>query len=419
MEVVHRRCAGLDVHQAEITACIRITPDEGKVWAQGRKFGTLPEELRSLREWLVREGVTHVAMEATGVYWLAIYEELESAGLDLTLCNAHHVKNVPGRKTDQSDAAWLAQLMASGLLRKSFVPDAETRQIRELTRARIHVIEDMSRIVNGMHRLLERAGLKLCSVVSDLQGMTSQAILAEVADGETDAKKLAKLAVGKLRKKRGELEAVLAIQLSPNERFLLSQRLAHLRLLTAQRAELDTAIDKAVEPWKVQVERAKTLPGLDHISATSILAELGPTLANFDSPRQLAAWAGLAPGQRESAGKRRRAGTRQGNAYLKRMLFHVAAANARMTKNPSDLTEFFRKKVPHLGYMKAVVATAHKALVRLWVLLRKNTDYKPPEPKPLTERQRTRRIQKALGILESAGVFIDPAQFPTPVVAPS
>jgi len=419
MEVLHRRCAGLDVHQAEIAGCVRIAPEEGKVQAQGRKFGTLPEDLKALREWLVREGVTHVAMEATGVYWLAIYEELESAGLDLTLCNAHHVKNVPGRKTDQSDAAWLAQLMASGLLRKSFVPDAETRQIRELTRARVHVIENVGRNVNAMHRLLERAGLKLCSVVTDLQGVTSQAILAEVAAGETDAKKLAKLAKGKLRKKRGELEAVLAVQLSPNERFLLNQHLALHRLLIAQCEELTVAIDKAMEPWKLQIERVMTLPGIDRVSATAILAELGPTLANFDSARQLAAWAGLAPGQRVSAGKRKRAGTREGNAYLKRILFHVGAANARMTKSPSDLSEFFRRKVPHLGYMKAVVATAHKALVRLWVLLRKNVDYRPPEPKPLTERQRTRRIQKALYMLESAGLVIDPAQLASAVLAPA
>lgn len=409
MEVIHRRCAGLDIHQGEIAACVRITPETGAARAQGRRFGTMPAQLRELRDWLLGQGVTHAAMEATGVYWLPIYEELEAAGLDVTLCNAHHVKNVPGRKTDQSDAAWLAQLMASGLLRKSFVPDAETRQVRELTRARVHLVEECGRITNALHRLIERAGLKLCSIVSDLQGISAQAILSAVAAGQTNVKQLAKLAKGSLCGKRAELQAALSVELSHIERKLLSLHIKHLELVTSQLAELDAEIALAVEPWKNQIDLIKTVPGIDTVSASAILAEIGPKAAAFDTPHRLAAWAGLAPGQRESAGKRKRAGTRDGNAYMRRILAQVAMVNARMQKNPSVLTEFFHKKIAHLGYKKALVATAHKAVVRVWVLLRRDVSWAPPPPKPLTRRQKERRIQKALDSLLSAGVIVEPA----------
>lgn len=417
MEVIHRRCAGLDVHQAEIAACVRVTTESEGVRAQGRRFVTTPAGLRSLREWLVLEGVTHVAMEATGVYWLPVYRELEAAGLDLTLCNAYHVKNVPGRKTDQSDAAWLAQLMATGLLRKSFVPDAQVRQVRELTRARVHLVEDRSRVVNELHRLLERAGLKLCSVVSDLQGKSARAIMAALVVGQTDAVALAKLARGRLRTKRAELEAVLAVQLSAPERMLLAQGLGRMDLFDAQIAALDAEIAANVKPWAVQVERVRGIPGIDTLAARTILAEIGPTAAAFDDPRRLAAWAGLAPGQRESAGKRRRAGTRDGNVYLRRILVQAAMGIAQTKKNPPDLTEFFRKKLPSLGFKKALVAVAHKLLTRIWVVLRRDVAYAPPPPKPLSEKQRARRIQRALSTLQSLGYAVAANPPALPVIA--
>lgn len=408
MEVLNRRCAGLDVHQAEIAACVRVTPENGKPVVQGRRFGTTPAELRALRDWLMTLAVTHVAMEGTGVYWIPVYNVLEAAKLDLTLCNAHHVKNVPGRKTDQSDAAWLAQLMAMGLLRKSFVPSAEIRQLRELTRARVHRTEDRARVVNTMHRLLERAGLKLCSVVSDLQGMSARAIMQALTDGKRDATMLANLARGNLRRKRQELEAVLAVELSAVERQLLGHHLAQLQLLDRQIDDLDGAIEQLAEPWEVQIERLKELPGVDAVAASAVLAEIGPHASAFVDPHRLAAWAGLAPGQRESAGKRKRTGTRDGNAYLRRILVQAALSVSRMRKRPSDLTEFFRKKLPSTGYKKALVATAHKMLVRIWVVLHRDVSYSPPLPKPLSTRQRSRRIQRALSTLASLGVDVAP-----------
>jgi len=417
MDVIHRRCAGLDVHQAEIAACVRVTTEGEVVRAQGRRFATVPTALKDLCEWLVSQGVTHVAMEATGVYWLPVYRELEAAGLDLTLCNAFHVKNVPGRKTDQSDAAWLAQLMASGLLRKSFVPEAQVREVRELTRARVHLVEDRTRAVNGLHRLLERAGVKLCSVVSDLQGKTARAIMGALVEGEKDAVALAKLACGRLRKKRPQLEAVLAAPLIAVERKLLAQTLARMDLFDAQIVALDIEIAESMKAWAVQLERTQAIPGINAIAARTILAEIGPTASAFDDPRRLAAWAGLAPGQRESAGKRKRAGTRDGNAYLRRILVQSAMAIAQTKKNPTDLTEFFRRKLPSLGFKKALVAVAHKLLTRIWVVLRRDVQYAPPPPKPLSERQRTRRIQRALSTLQSLGYAVAPNLPALPAIA--
>lgn len=410
MEVLNRRCAGLDVHQAQIAACVRVTPESGQPWGQAQRFDTTPAGLSALRDWLTRLEVTHVAMEGTGVYWFPVYTALES-GFDLTLCNAHHVKNVPGRKTDQSDAAWLAQLLASGLLRKSYVPPVDVRQLRELTRARVHRVEDRARVVNGMHRLLERAGVKLCSVVSDLQTKSARRIMEALAAGETDARALADLARGSLRGKRVKLAAVLAVQLSAVERMLLKQSLAQLALYDQQIDDLDKEASELLRPWRGAVDRLKTAPGIDEISATAIVAELGPDVAAFTDPHRLAAWAGVAPGQRESAGKRKKAGARQGNAYLRRILVQSAVVIARCKKNPSDLTEFFRKKMPVLGFKKAAVATAHKLLVRVWAMLHNKQDYSPPPAKPLTERQRQRRVRRAVDTLESLGlaVVIQPA----------
>lgn len=410
MEVLHRRCAGLDVHQAQVTACVRVTPETGSPWAQASRFETTPAGIAELRAWLTRLEVTHVALEGTGVYWLPIFTALES-GFDLTLCNAHHVKNVPGRKTDQSDAAWLAQLLANGLLRKSFVPSAAVRQVRELTRARVHRVEDRARSVNGMHRLLERAGVKLCSVVSDLQTKSAVRIMEALVAGQTDPRTLAELARGSLRRKRNELAEVLAVPINSVERMMLGQLLEQLALCDRQIDTIDGELLRLVQPWRGVIDRLKSAPGIDEVAATVIVAELGPDMAAFDDPHRLAAWAGLAPGQRESAGKRKKAGTRAGNAYLRRILVQCAVAISRCKKNPSDLTEFFRKKMPVLGYKKAAVATAHKLLVRIWAMLRHGNDYSAPTPRPLSERQRQRRAFRARETLESLGytVVVHPA----------
>ena len=391
------------MHQAEIAACIRITPEGASPRALSRRFRTDPAGLSALRDWLVANEVTHVALEATGVYWMPVFNTLEAAGLDQTVCNAHHVKNVPGRKTDQSDAAWLAQLIAMGLLRKSYVPPAEVRQVRELTRARVHRVEDRVRVTNALHRLLERVGLKLCSVLTDLTGKTALAILSALAAGKTDPIALANLAKGSLRGKRDELAAVLSMSLTPIERMLARQHLDALALCEAQIAHLETEIRTATKSWQPAIDRLCLVPGIDWTAATAIVAELGPTAAAFDRPENLAAWAGLAPGQHESAGKRKRAGTRRGNAYLRRIMVQVAMALSRMKKD-NDVTAFFRRKLPALGYKKAAVATAHKLLSRVWLLLHEAREYMPPSPAPMTDRQRARRVRRVIATLKQLGL---------------
>lgn len=401
MDVLHARAAGLDVHQAEIAACVRVTGADGRATAQGRRFATTPAGLAQLRAWLREAGVTHVAMEGTGVYWMPVFAALE-ADVDVTLCNAHHVKQVPGRKTDQSDAAWLAQLLAQGLLRKSYVPPAAQRALRELTRARVHRVEDRTRVVNALHRLLEREGLKLGSVVSDLQGKTARAILAALADGVTDAHALAALARGTLRGKRVQLAAVLAVPLSATARVLLAQALAQLALLDDQIAALDAQLAVDAAPHQAALDRLCAIPGIDRVAAVALVAELGADVAAFDTAPQLAAWAGLAPGQRESAGTRTRAGTRDGNAYVRRLLVQVAFVLSR-TKVPNPLTDFFAKKRAALGYKKAAVATAHKLLRQVWAMLRHGRDYAPPPPPPLSSRQHQRLSARYVARLQALG----------------
>jgi len=340
-------------------------------------------------------------MEGTGVYWMPVYEALREA-CDLTLCNAHHVKKVPGRKTDQSDAAWLAQLMASGLLNKSFVPTADIRGLRELTRSRVHRVEDRTRVVNGIHRLLERGGVKLCSVVSDLQGVTARAILADLAQGASDAATLSQHARCKLRAKRGLLAEVLQTPLNVVERIMIGQQLAMLDLINAQIADLDIIIAATVQPYAAQMKILMSVRGIEFVAAAAILAEIGPDMSVFKGSDGLSAWAGLAPGQNVSAVKRKRAGTRPGNPYLSRILVQVAFVLFR-SKTQHDLTDFFRKKLPKLGFKKAAVATAHKLLVRIWRMITDGKEYAPPPPKPLTENQRTRRAKRHYDMLIQLG----------------
>jgi len=403
-DILYKRCAGLDVHQREVAACVRIVSDSLKLVVHTKRFETTPTGLRDMRAWLASHGITHVAMEGTGVYWIPVYEALRD-GFDLTLCNAYHVKKVPGRKTDQSDAAWLAQLMSRGMLNKSFVPSAAIRALRELTRTRVHRIEDRTRVVNGLHRLLERAGLKLCSVVSDLQGATARAILTDLAAGVRDAAALAAHARGRLRAKRAALEAVLQTPLSPAEQFLLSQGLATLKLTDEQIAALDLRIRDGVAQYADQMKILMSVRGIDFIAASAILAEIGPDMSVFRGSKGISAWSGVAPGQNESAGKRKRAMTRPGNPYLSRILVQVAIVLGR-SKVPHDLTDFFRKKLPALGFKKAAVATAHKLLVRLWRMLTDGKEYAPPPPRPLSDQQRARRAKRHVDTLASLGFTV-------------
>jgi transposase len=408
VDIMHRRCAGLDVHQAQVTACIRISLPDRAPTAFTREFPTTDEGLGTLRDWLAQHAVTHVAMEGTGVYWQPVYRKLETwrgadgVSFDLTLCNAHHARNVPGRKTDRSDAAWLAELMAAGLLKKSFVPTEAIRTIRELTRERVHRVEDRAREANALHRLLERSGIKLASVVSDLQGDTARAILRDLAKGERDASKLAEHARGKLRSKKAQLTQVLSMPLGDAPRMLIGQTLERLDLHDAQIAAIDRTIREHLEPYTEQLALLESVPGICAVSAAAIFAEIGPDMGVFASAEKIVAWAGLVPGQNESAGKRKRAGLRHGSPYLRRILVQIAIVLSR-TKKPNDLTDFFNRKRGVLGYKKTAVAVAHKILRRIWHLLRQGELYTSQPPTPLSDAQRARQQKRLVARLEALG----------------
>jgi transposase len=397
--LVYARVAGLDVHKDQVTACIRLALEQGSTKVFARNFSTLPSGLRELRQWLLTYSVTHVAMEGTGVYWMCVWHTLQASCLDLTLCNAHHVRQVKGRKTDQSDAAWIAQLLAAGLLRKSFVPSEGQRQLRELTRARVHLLEERTRCVNTMHRLLQRVGLKLDTVVSDLQGQTALAILLDLSQGISDPVVLSEHARGRLLAKKELLREVLSVPLGETEQKLLQMYLEQHALFNEQMEQVEEQIRQKSGGFEAQIEALLSIGGMERITATSIVAELGDGSA-FESSAHISAWAGLSPGNNESAGKKKRAPIRSGNVYVKRLLVQVAMILFRSKGH--DLGQWMKKKMV-LGFKKAAVATAHKLLVRIWAMWTQQQPYQPPAPVPLTEQQRTRRIQRKVEELAALG----------------
>ncbi len=322
MEVVHKRCCGLDVHKNSITACVIIGEPDRKRIKQARSFGAMTHDLLALVDWLQGLGVTHVAMEATGVYWKPVWNVLEGQFAEILLVNAQHVKAVPGRKTDQKDAEWLADLLQHGLLRGSFIPPAPIRELRDLTRTRVNLVEEVNRITNRIQKVLEDANVKLSSVASDTVGASGLAILAAIIAGH--AEELANMARGKLRKKIPELVMALQGRVTNHHRFMLQHLSIHLRFLQSQIGQLEAEINRKLKEESEQVDRLCTIPGVDRITASALIAEIGLDMDRFPSERHLASWAGLCPGNSESAGKRLSGATRKGSPSLCRSLCQVA-----------------------------------------------------------------------------------------------
>lgn len=413
METLHPRCAGLDVHQRTIVACVLLADAGPRPVTHVQSFGTLPADLVALRDWLRAHAVTHVLMEATGVYWLPVYTVLCDT-VDVTVGNARHLKNVPGRKTDALDARWLARLMASGLVRKSFVPDAAQRVVRELARARVATVEAHTRALNQVTRLLESVGVKLASVVSNMRIASVQRILRAVAAGETDAARLAALALGRLRTKRAQLAAVFAVPVDADVRWLLGEHLTELARLDDRRAALDARLTAALAAHQPVVARLVTIPGLNTVIAQGLVAELGTTLATFATADQLAAWAGLCPGQHESAGVARGRQIGPGNAYVKRLLAQAAWAAVRSPRTWLR-TKFYQLRA-RLGDGKAIIAIAHKLLRIVFRVLKDGVTYQDRPPQPPTEQARQRAIRHHVAALERLGITLVPDD-PTPEVA--
>jgi len=373
MDIVYACCAGLDVHKETVVATVRRRLDGGTVQQRTRTYGTMTEQLLELGDWLQAEGVTHLAMESTGVYWKPIWNLLEER-FQILLVNAQHIKHVPGRKTDVKDSAWIAQLLQCGLLRGSFVPPPPQRELRELTRQRRQLVHSKASVANRIQKVLADANLKLGSVATDVLGVSGRDMLRALVAGEKDPVKLAELARGKLRAKIPALRLALQGRVTEHHRFLLElllEELTHLEGLIERLTARITAVLPA--PFAEAIQRLATIPGINVRAAENILAETGIDMAVFPTDGHLASWTGMCPGQRESAGKRQSGRTRKGNQWLRTTLVQVAWAASRTKR--TYLSSQYRRLASRRGKKRALVAVGHTILVMVYHLLRDGTTY--------------------------------------------
>jgi transposase len=372
MDRILDRCAGLDVHKKTVVACIRRTGPDGGVDSQVRTFGTMTADLLALADWLDAHGVGHVAMESTGVYWEPIFNILEGH-FEVMLVNAGRLKQVPGRKTDVKDAEWIAQLLQHGLLSPGFIPEPEIRELRELTRQRTELVRDQAAVANRIQKVLEDANIKLGDVASDVLGVSGRAMIRAIIAGQDDPARLADLAKRRLRAKIPELERALQGRATEHHRFLLRALMDQIESLESLIARFEARIDEAIEPMSEAASRLRGIPGVGERAAEVIVAELGPDLAAFPTAGHLSSWAGLCPGNNESAGKRRSGKTTKGSQWLRTMMVQVAWAASHTEE--TIFGACYQRWVKRMGKKKALVALAHKILVVIWHVLKKGTEY--------------------------------------------
>jgi transposase len=372
MQAVYTRCAGLDVHRATVMVCMRILEQGCQLRQEVRSFSTMTRDLLALADWLTQAGVTHVAMESTGVYWKPIWNLLEDR-FHLLLVNAQHIKQVPGRKTDVKDCEWIAQLLQCGLLRGSFVPPVGQRQLRDLTRMRATLVQETNRVSNRIHKVLEDANIKLASVASDVLGVSGRHMLERIVAGEDNAAQLAELARGRLRAKLPELRQALEGRLTEHHRFVLQSLLTHLEFLAHQIEQLDTRIEQLTRPFQGAVQLLTTAPGIQRRTAENLIAEIGLDMSQFPSGAHLTSWGGICPGNHESAGKRKTGKTPKGNRWLRRTLGEAAWAAAR-TKN-TYLAARYRRLAARRGKKRAIVAISHSILIAVYHMLKNGVPY--------------------------------------------
>jgi transposase len=406
MEVLEDRVAGLDVHQKTVVACVR-TPGEGRTKRRSevKTFTTFEGQLRSLRDWLKERGVTHVAMEATGVYWKPVWHVLDGSFEELLLVNPAHIKNVPGRKTDVNDATWIGQLLECGLLRGSFVPPVEVRELRDVTRYRRQLVEERSREVQRLQKILEDANVKLTSVASDVLGVTGRLILDALCAGERDPDRLAEMAKQKLRAKIVDLRQAVPGRFNNHHARMVKELLAHIDYLQASVSRLDEQIDVMMIPFVPARDRLDTIPGIAKRTAEIIIAEIGVDMTRFATPGHLASWAGLCPGNNESAGKHRATTTRSGNPWLTSALVE-AAWSASRTKGCYLGVRFWRI-AKRRGQQRALIAIAHTILVICWHLINDETTFDELGTDYLAGRDQPERRRRLLvGQLEQLGYTV-------------
>lgn len=404
MEVLYERCAGLDVHKKTVVTCLMVEDKLANGKTQLRKevrtFSSMVKDLLALSDWLKREECTHLVMESTASYWKPVYNLLEGQ-FALIVVNAQHIKAVPGRKTDVKDAEWLAELLRHGLLKASFIPSAPQRELRELTRYRTSLVEERSRIVNRLQKVLEDTNIKLGSVVSNIMGQSARAMLAALLEGESNPQVLADLAKGRLREKRAELVEALGGELKAHHRFMLSEQLSHIDYLDEAIERLNREIEEQLGPFEQALAHLDTIPGVNQRIAQIILAEVGTDMDQFADAAHLASWAGLCPGNKQSAGKRLSGKTRKGNGALKRALTEAAHA-AGHTKN-TFLGSQYRRLAGRRGKKVAVGAVAHSILVIVYHVLKRGEAYaelganyylETEQPKVGLEKRYIRQLEK-------------------------
>jgi transposase len=408
MDVVYARCAGLDLHKRSVTACRMVPGPDGQVAKETRTFGTMTDELLALGDWLEAGGVTHVAMESTGVYWKPVWNLFEDR-FALLLVNAAHVKVVPGRKRDVGDAEWLADLLRHGLLKASFVPDRPARELRELTRYRSSLVRERTAEVNRLQKTLEGANLKLASVVSDVTGVSARAMLGELVAGQEDAAALADLAVGQLRRKLPELERALTGRVSAHQRFMLAQHLGLIDAYDEQIAAVGAEIAARLRPFETAVALLDSIPGVGRWSAEVILAEIGPDMSRFPDEGHLASWAGMCPGHDESAGKRRSGRTRKGSPWLRVTLTEAAHAAGR--SKDTALSARYRRLIGRKGKKKTAVAVGRQILELCHAVLSTGQPYDDDKARPRPRHAPPTEEQHLIRQLEKLGhrVTLEPA----------
>jgi transposase len=405
MQVLNARCAGLDVHKRSVVACVMLSLPDGRVEKHSQSFGTMTPDLLALGDWLKGFGVTEVAMESTGVYWRPIYQLLEDS-FKLLVVNAAHVQRMPGRKTDMTDAEWLAELLRHGLLAPSFVPPRPQRELRELTRHRTSLMEKRSQAINELHRTLEGTNLKLTSVATDITGLSATLMLQALLSGQaTDPKVLADLAVGKLRRKIPQLEQALQGKVREHHRLILSQLLADIELFDEQAAEVSAEIEQRLSQQQELMDRLDEVPGISRRTAEVVLAELGTDMSRFPSDRHAAAWAGLCPSNKESGGRRFAARSRQGNKALKRALTESALA-AGKTKE-TYLGAQYRRLGARRGKKRAALAVAHSILRILYHLIGEGTRYQDLGADYFDRRNEASVTRRLVKRLEGLGYTVD------------
>ena len=400
METVVERPAALDVHKAQVTACARVPDRHGRRQQHISEFATTVRGLLALRDWLAELGVTQVVMEATGVYWKAPWAILEDE-FDCMLVNARHVKQVPGRKTDVSDAAWLCQLAEAGLLKANFVPPKPVRQLRNLTRYRKTQIQERAREVNRLHKALEDAGIKLDTVAADIMGKSGRAMLDALVAGETDPNVLAELAVGRMRPKVGALREALAGHFDTHHRLWIGAILRHIDFLDEQIEQLSAMLEEQIRPFAPAVELLCTIIGIQRRGAECIIGEIGVDMSCFATSRHLSSWAGQCPGNDKSAGKRRSGKTRDGSKWLNFALEEAAMAAIRGKGH--YLEAQYRRLKPRRGHKRALGAIKHTMLCAIWHMLTTGETYRDLGGDYFTNRDPERQTRRLVAQLERLG----------------